>query len=63
MLRSDNGPCYSSKEFQQFLEFYQLHHVTSSPYHPQSNGFVEALVGILKKLMENHGTTDYCSIM
>ena len=52
MLRSDNGPCYSSKEFQDFLEFYQVHHITSSPHHPQSNGFAEALVGIAKQLME-----------
>ena len=52
MLRSNNGPCYSSREFQQFLEFYQVHHTTSSPHHPRSNGFTEALVGILKKLME-----------
>ena len=52
MLRSDNGPCYSSKEFQQFLEFYQVHHITSSPYHPWSNRFAESLVGISKKLME-----------
>ena len=52
MLRSDNGLCYSSSEFQHFLEFYQIHHTTSSPHHLQSNGFAEALVGILKKLME-----------
>ena len=52
ILRSDNGPFYSSKEFQQFLELYQVHHTTSSPHHPQSNGFAEALVGISKKLME-----------
>ena len=51
MLRSDNGPCYSSKEFQ-FLEFYQVHHIMSSPHHPWNNGFAEALVGIAKKLME-----------
>ena len=52
MLRSDNGLCYSSREFQQFIEFYQVHHTTSSPHHPQGNGITEALVGILKKLME-----------
>ena len=52
VLRSDNGLCYSSKEFQEFLEFYQVHHIMSSPHHPQSNGFAEALVGITKKLME-----------
>ena len=52
ILRSDNGPCYSSKEFHNFLRFYQVDHVTSSPHYPQSNGFAEALVGIAKKLME-----------
>ena len=52
VLKSDNGPCYTSREFHDFLEFYQVHHIMSSPHHPQSNGFAEALVGISKKLME-----------
>ena len=52
VLRSDNSLCYTSREFHDFLEFYKFHHITSSPHHPQSNGFTEALVGILKKLME-----------
>ena len=52
ILRSDNGPCYSSREFHNFLCFYQVDHITSSPHYPQSNGFAEALVGITKKLME-----------
>ena len=52
VLRSDNGPCYSSREFHNFLSFYQVDHITSSPHYPQSNGFDEALVGITKKLME-----------
>ena len=52
VLRSDNGPCYSSREFHYFLSFYQVDHITSSPHYPQSNGFAEALVGIAKKLME-----------
>ena len=52
VLKSDNGPCYTSREFHDFLEFYKVHHITSSPHHPQSNGFTEALVGISKKLME-----------
>ena len=52
VLRSDNGPCYSSKEFHNFLSFYQVDHITSSPHYPQSNGFAEALVGITKKPIE-----------
>ena len=52
ILRSDNGPCYSSREFHNFLSFYQVDHITSSPHYPQSDGFAEALVGIAKKLME-----------
>ena len=32
--RSDNSPCYSSKEFQQFLQCYSIMHQTSSPNHP-----------------------------
>ena len=52
VLRSDNGPCYSSREFHNFLSFYQVDHITSSPHYPESNGFAEALVGITKKLME-----------
>ena len=52
ILRSDNGPCYSSREFPNFLSFYQVDHITSSPHYPQSNGFAEALMGITKKLME-----------
>ena len=52
VLRSDNGPCYTSREFHNFLNFYQVDHITSSPHYPQSNGFAEALVGIAKKLMD-----------
>ena len=52
MLRSDNGPCYASKEFHEYLEFYQVHHTTSSRHHLRSNGFPEALVGITKRLMD-----------
>ena len=66
-LKSDNGLCYTSRESHDFLEFYQVHHIMSSPHHPQSNGFAEALVGISKKLMENplrmesYGIMDYSS--
>ena len=55
IIRSDNGPCYNSKGFQQFLQYYTITHQTSSPNHPRSNGFIERMVGVAKKLMEKAG--------
>ena len=51
-IKSDNGPCYSSREFQQFLQCYSITHQTSSPNQPRSNGFIERMVGVTKKLMD-----------
>ena len=55
IIRSDNGPCYNSKESQQFLQHYNITHHTSSPHHPRSNGFVERMVRVAKKLMNKAG--------
>ena len=55
IIRSDNVLCYNSKEFQQFLQCYNIIHQTSSPNHPRSNGFVERMVGVAKKLMDKAG--------
>ena len=52
IIRSDNGPCYNSKEFQQLLQGYNITHHTNSPHHPRSNGFVERMVGVARKLMD-----------
>ena len=56
IIRSDNGPCYNSKEFQQLLQCYNITHQTSSPHHPRSNGFVERMVEVAKKLMDKAGS-------
>ena len=56
IIRSDNGPCYNSKEFQQLLQCYNITHHTSSPHHPRSNEFVERMVGVAKKLMDKAGS-------
>ena len=55
IIRSDNSPCYNSKEFQQFLQCYSITHQTSSPNHLRSNGFVERMVEVAKKLMGKAG--------
>ena len=55
IIRSDNGPCYNSKEFQQFLQCYSITHQTSSPNHLRSNGFIQRMVAVAKKLMDKAG--------
>ena len=55
IIRSDNGPCYNSKEFQQFLQCYSITQQTSSPNHPRSNRFIERMAGVAKKLMDKAG--------
>ena len=42
-LMTDNGPQYSSAEFNHFMNVYGVGHVTSSPMYPQSNGFAEPM--------------------
>ena len=58
IIRRDNGPCYNSKEFQQLLQHYNITHHTSSPHHPRSNGFVERMVEVAKKLMDKAGSEE-----
>ena len=55
VIKSGNGPCYNSKEFQQFLQWYSIQHQMSSPNHPRSNGFAKRMVGVAKKLMDKAG--------
>ena len=51
-LVSDNGPCYRGEQFTEFLKRKGIKHVTSSPYHPQSNGLAEAYVKVVKNMMK-----------
>ena len=51
-LQSDNGPPYSSHEFQQLLASYDTEHVTSSPHYPQSNGKVENAIKTAMNLLK-----------
>ena len=52
ILRSDNGPQYSSQEFSQFMRSYGEEHITSSPTYPQSNGQAERMVQTVKRLLK-----------
>ena len=51
VLWSDEGPQFTSKAFQDFAKQWGFTHQTSSPYHPQSNGKIEATVKSMKKII------------
>ena len=50
IIRSDNGPCYDSREFRKYASHSGFTSVTSSPRYPQSNGLAESAVKIVKSL-------------
>ena len=52
IFRSDNGPCYSSQEFKNFMQNWLIEHRTSSPHYPQSNGLAESMVKVSKNLID-----------
>ena len=49
---TDNGPQYSSSEFETFAASYNFSHITSSPYYLRGNGEVERAVRTLKNLLK-----------
>ena len=52
VLRTDNGPQYSSAEMTDFLSSHNITHTTSSPHFPQSNGMAERCVQTVKRLLK-----------
>jgi hypothetical protein len=65
-LYSDNGPQYSAAEFRNFALTWEFEHITSSPHYPQSNGFIERMVGTVKttlKKAKQSGTDPQMSLL
>ena len=55
---SDNGACFTSREFTEFLKSNCIRHITTAPYHPASNGMAERAVKIVKDGLKKLGTGD-----
>jgi hypothetical protein len=49
---TDNGPPFSSREFQEYLKERNIQHISIAPYHPSSNGLAERLVRSFKDSMK-----------
>ncbi|KAK3732928.1 hypothetical protein RRG08_002539 [Elysia crispata] len=58
-LVSDNGPPFTSSEFENFLTTNGIKHITSQPYQPSTNGSAERLVQTFKQMLKaaNPGQT------
>lgn len=60
-LCTDNGPAFTSIDFQNFLSNSGIKHLTGAPYNPETNGQAESGVKILKKAIlkgRSDGITD-----
>ncbi|XP_037528497.1 uncharacterized protein K02A2.6-like [Rhipicephalus sanguineus] len=62
IVRSDNGPPFSSHEMAAFARSYGFQLITSSPHYPQSNGEVERMVQIVKNLFSK-ATDPYLALL
>ena len=51
-LLADSGSRYTSREFKSFAKEYNFNHMTTSPYHHQSNGRAESAVKEAKKILK-----------
>ena len=49
-LVSDNGPQFTSTEFQDFIKGNGIKHIRSAPYHPSTNGQAEGFIRTFKKI-------------
>ena len=52
---SDNGLCFVSAEFKEFMQKNGIEHITAAPYHASSNGCAEPAVQTFKSMMQKAG--------
>ena len=50
VIRSDNGPCFTSAEFESFAKYLGFEHRRVTPRWPRANGEAECMMKTLKKI-------------
>ncbi|CAC5399297.1 unnamed protein product [Mytilus coruscus] len=50
---SDNGPQFTSQEFENFMQLNGIKHIRSASYHPSTNGLAERFVQTFKQAMKS----------
>lgn len=58
VLVSDNGPQFTSADFQKFMQHCGIKHILNSPFHPSSNGEIERAVKTFKNYMKKNRGSD-----
>ena len=48
---SDNGPQFQGSAYRTLMLDYGIHHITSSPWHPKSHGFIERMIRSVENLL------------
>lgn len=63
VIISDNGPQFTGQAYRQLMQKYGISHVTSSPHHSQSHGFIERTIRTIKSLMNKSASNYYHALL